>query len=262
MADSSSRIAFVTGGNRGMGRAVVESLAADGLDVVFTYRSHAEEAAQAVGAVEALGRAAVALQLDTTDEEAVAQIASELRATLQQLWGRDSFDVLINNAGFSAISPLGHTTAQTIDELFAVHFKGVYLLTQALVAPTGDAAALLADGGRIVNLSTVLTRSVTVPFSVYSAVKGAVEVLTRYWAQELGARGISVNCIAPGPVDTDFADAYLRDNEQAQSFIAGQTALGRVAKPLDIGPVITAVVSGGTAWVTGQRIEATGGFNL
>jgi len=174
-------------------------------------------------------------------------------------WGRDSFDILVNNAGFSGDTVLGSTDEEMMDRLYTVHFKGVYLLTQTLA--TGP-SPLLADNGRIINVSTGLARFVTPPYAVYASMKGAVEVLTRYWATELGGRGISVNTIAPGPVATDFADGYIRDSDHVQAHLSGMTALGRVARAGDIGPAIAALAADGTAWITAQRIEASGGFRL
>jgi NAD(P)-dependent dehydrogenase (short-subunit alcohol dehydrogenase family) len=262
MSTSTPRIALVTGGNRGLGRAVVEALAADGIDVVFTYRSHEDEAKEVTEAVAALGRRAEALQLDTTQTRAFADFAATLRQKLRDAWGRESFDILVNNAGFSGSTVLGSTDEETIDQLFAVHYKGVYLLTQALATAPEGSTPLLADGGRVVNLSTGLARFVTKPYAVYASMKGAVEVLTRYWAAELGERGISVNTIAPGPVATDFAGGYLRASDEVQQAMTGMTALGRIAHAEDIGPAVAALVSEGTAWITGQRIEASGGFRL
>lgn len=259
---STPRIALVTGGNRGLGRAVVEALAADGVDVVFTYRSHEDEAKQVVDAVTELGRTAETLQLDTTRTDTFAEFADSLRETLRRRWGRDSFDILVNNAGFSGDTALGTTDEATIDELFTVHYKGVYLLTQALATAADGATPLLADGGRVVNFSSGLARFVTAPYAVYASMKGAVEVLTRYWAVELGRRGISVNTVAPGPVATDFAGGYIRASEQVQQAMSGMTALGRVAHAEDIGPAVAALVREGTGWITGQRIEASGGFRL
>jgi NAD(P)-dependent dehydrogenase (short-subunit alcohol dehydrogenase family) len=256
-----SRIAFVTGGNRGLGRSAVEALAGAGVDVVFTYRSHADEAREVIEAVAARGRTAEAIQLDTGVPADFPELTETLRTVLKN-WGRDTFDILVNNAGFSANTVLGTTEEATIDQLFAVHYKGVYLLTQALATAAPGEQPLLADNGRVINISTGLARFVTVPYAVYASMKGAVEVLTRYWATELGARGITVNTIAPGPVATDFADAYLRNSEQAQTAMSGLTALGRIAQAEDIGPAIAALASPGTAWITAQRIEASGGFRL
>lgn len=262
MSTPAAKVALVTGGNRGLGRGVVKALAADGVDVVFTYRSHADEAEQVAAAVTKAGGRAEALQLDTTRVDTFATFAGTLRDKLAESFGRDSFDILINNAGFSGNTVLGATDEETIDQLFAVHYKGVYLLTQALATAPEGTSPLLADGGRIVNFSTGLARFVTVSYAVYASMKGAVEVLTRYWAQELGGRGITVNTIAPGPVATDFAEGYIRDSDEIKQAMSGMTALGRIAQADDIAPAVAALVSDGNSWITGQRIEASGGFRL
>ncbi|MCI2416682.1 SDR family oxidoreductase [Saccharopolyspora sp. K220] len=259
MSDPTGKIAVITGGNRGLGRAVAKALGVVGVDVVLTYRSHEDEAKEVVEELAAHGRKAEAIQLDTTRTSSFADFTDALRSRLRARWGRDSFDILVNNAGFSGNTTLGNTTEDEIDELFAVHFKGVYLLTQAL---TTGGTPLLADGGRIVNFSSGLARFVTSPYAVYASMKGAIEVLTRYWAAELGPRGITVNTIAPGPVATDFAGGYLRASEDVQRAMTGMTALGRIAHAADIGPAVAALVSDGTGWITGQRIEASGGFRL
>ncbi|MYV57997.1 SDR family oxidoreductase [Streptomyces sp. SID3212] len=261
MSTTTPRIALVTGGNRGLGRATVEALAHDGVDVVFTYNSHKEEAQGVVDAVTALGRKAEAVQLDSTRTASFASFAGTLRATLG-LWDRQTFDVLVNNAGFAGSTALGSTNEETIDQLYTVHFKGVYLLTQALATAAEGSAPLLADGGRVVNISTGLARFVDAPYAVYASMKGAVEVLTRYWAVELGERGISVNTLAPGPVATDFAGGYLRASQEVQEASTGLTALGRIADTADIGSAVAAIVRDGTGWITGQRIEASGGFRF
>ncbi|GIH22702.1 short-chain dehydrogenase [Acrocarpospora phusangensis] len=256
------KVALVTGGNRGLGRAVVEAFAADGVDVVFTYRSHEDEAKQVVEAVIALGGSAEAIRLDMARIDTFAEFTESLREILRRRWGRDSFDILINNAGASGDTTLGATDEDTIDQLFTVHYKGVYLLTQALATAPENTSPLLADGGRVVNFSSGLARFVTAPYAVYASMKGAVEVLTRYWAVELGKRGITVNTIAPGPVATDFAGGYIRANEDVQKAMSAMTALGRIAHAEDIGPAVAALVGDRTGWITGQRIEASGGFRF
>ncbi|MQY40880.1 3-oxoacyl-[acyl-carrier-protein] reductase FabG [Streptomyces sp. RB17] len=258
---STTTIALVTGANRGIGRSIVEALAADGRDIIFTYNSHEGEAKEVVDAVAAQGGVAEAIQLDTTRPAAFPGFADAVRQALRARWDRESFDILVNNAGFALHTPMGATDEESLDQLFAVHFKGVFLLTQALAMAPEGTAPLLADGGRIINSSTGLARFVTPPYAAYAAVKGAVEVLTRYWAVELGGRGISVNTIAPGPVNTDFDGGYLRD-ENLQQIFSGLAAQGRVAHADDIGPVVAALVREGTNWMTGQRIEVSGGFRM
>ena len=250
-----TKIALITGGNRGLGRASALALAAGGTDVVLTYRSNPDEAAAVVDEIRARDRRAVALQLDTTRFTTFDAFVTELRGALEETWQRDTVDFLVNNAGVSATTPLGDTAPETIDTLVDVHFKGVFLLTQALVP-------LLADGGRILNTSSGLARFTGPGYSVYGAMKGAVEVLTRYWAQELGPRGITVNVVAPGPVATDFGGGYLRDDDEVRKAMGARAALGRVGEPEDIGALIAALLVEGTRWMTGQRIEASGGTLL
>ncbi|WP_062464119.1 SDR family NAD(P)-dependent oxidoreductase [Demequina soli] len=256
---SPAPLALVTGANRGIGRATAEELARRGHDVVLTYRGHAEEAAEAVEAIAALGRTAIALRLDVASTEDVARFVPELRAAIRDTWGRDTLDVLVNNAGAGADTRLGATTADVLDALYATHVRGAYLLTQAIAAPA-EGAPLLADGGSIVNLGTGLTRFVHVGRDAYAAMKGAVGVLTGYWAQQLGSRGIRVNTVAPGPVETHFS-GWMGDEKVRQVFADG-TALGRSAVATDVAGVIASLVAPGSAWVTAQRIEASGGYRL
>lgn len=252
---SEQRIALITGGSRGLGRAGALALAAAGTDVIITYRSGKEEAHEVVAEVAALGRKAVALELDTTEFGAFPAFAAAVTDALGTTWQRGTFDFLVNNAGVAAHTPLGGVTADAFDLLVDVHFKGVVLLTQTLLG-------LIADGGRIVNLSTGLTRFVGEGMSIYASVKGAVETYTKYLAQELGPRGISVNVLAPGPIVTDFGGGLIRDNDQIREQLAGQSALGRIGRPEDIGPVLASLLSPGTGWITAQRIEASGGTRL
>jgi len=250
------RIALVTGGNRGLGRASALALAAAGTDVVLTYRQHEDEAAAVVDELAALGRRAVALRLDTADLADVDGFAPRLAAALHDTWGRETLDVLVNNAGHALATPLGGTTADDLQALFDVHVRGVYLLTQSLLP-------LLADGGRVVNVSSGLARFVQPGHHAgYGAMKAAVEALTRYWAVELGARGITVNVVAPGPVATDFAGGAVRDTDGLRAALGAQAALGRVGEAGDIGAVVAALASPDLGWVTGQRIEASGGIRL
>jgi len=206
-----------------------------------------------VAELEAQGRRAAALPLDTTAPETFGDFAVTLRSTLREMWGREQLDILVNNAGYSADTFFGSTTAAQIQDLVAVHLTGPVLLTQEL-------APLLVDGSRVLNVSTGLTQGLVNPgYSMYASVKGAVEVWTRYLAKELGPRGIRVNVVAPGATATDFAGGLIRDNEQYQAAIESGSALGRVGQPDDIGGAVAAILSEDMAWVTGQRIEASGG---
>ena len=254
-ATSTARhIAIVTGGSRGLGRNTVVNLARRGIDSIFTYHSNQAEAAAVIAAVEALGQKAVALQLDTGNVASFDDFVAKVRETLAGL-GADKFDYLVNNAGTSHHNAFEQTTEAELDGLFNVHFKGVFFLTQKLLP-------LIRDGGRIVNLSTGLTR-ITIPGSgAYAAMKGAVEVLTRYLAKELGARGIAVNTVAPGAIATDFSGGMVRDNPDLNRRVAEMTALGRVGEPDDIGPMIASLLAEDNRWVNAQRIEVSGGVAL
>jgi NAD(P)-dependent dehydrogenase (short-subunit alcohol dehydrogenase family) len=242
-----TKLALITGANRGIGRSAALHLARDGVDVIVTYRSHADEAAAVVAEIEALGRRAVAAELD---------VARPGDFTLDlSPFGRDTFDFLVNNGGFSRGGTIADVTEEDIDALFDVHFKGVLLLTQALLPR-------MADGGAIVNLSSGLARFTAPQRAVYGSIKGAVEVLTRYMAAELGPRGITANVIAPGPVATDFSGGMVRDTPEVQAHLAAMTPLGRIAVADDVGAAIANLLRPGNHWITGQRIEVSGGIHL
>ena len=247
-----SKITLITGGSRGLGRNTALHVARQGGDVVLTYRSNAEEAQAAVAEIARLGRVAVALPLDTGEVATFAAFAERLRDVLRDTWQRDTFDHLVNNAGHGDVAPIADTTEAQFDRLVDVHFKGVFFLTQALLP-------LIADGGRIVNLSSGLTRFALPGYAAYAATKGAVEVLTCYLAKELGARGIAVNTVAPGAIETDFGGGAVRDNPQVNQYIAGLTALGRAGVADDIGPMIASLLGEANRWVNAQRIEVSGG---
>lgn len=250
-----TKIALVTGGSRGLGRNTALSIARRGGDVILTYRNGAADAETAAAEIRAAGRKAAVLQLDTGDVAAFAAFAEQLRAVLRETWGRETFDHLVNNAGHGDHALIGQTTEAQFDGLVNVHFKGVYFLTQALLP-------LIADGGRIVNLSSGLTRTTFPGYAAYAAVKGAVEVLTRYMARELGGRGIAVNTVAPGAIETDFGGGAVRDNPEINKVFAGMTALGRAGLPDDIGPMIASLLSEDNRWINAQRIEVSGGQGI
>ncbi|MBB3592087.1 NAD(P)-dependent dehydrogenase (short-subunit alcohol dehydrogenase family) [Rhizobium sp. BK529] len=249
-----SKIAIVTGGSRGLGRNTVVSLARDGVDVIFTYNSNRAEADKVVTEVEALGCKAAALQLDTGNVEAFDAFVGSVRSVLKS-WGRDRFDFLVNNAGTAYHASITETTEAEMDKLYNIHFKGVFFLTQKLLP-------VIADGGRIVNLSSGLARVAVPGSSAYGSLKGAVEVLTRYMANELGARGIAVNTVAPGAIETDFSGGMVRDNPEINRRVAAMTALGRAGVPDDIGPMIASLLTEANRWVNAQRIEVSGGMAL
>lgn len=248
-------IALITGGSRGLGRNAALHLARQGVGVIITYLSRADEAYAVVAEIEALGGKAAALQLDAGDTTRFAEFASQLAATLQKVWGRDRFDYLVNNAGMGIHASFAETTEEQFDTLMNVHLKGVFFLTQRLLP-------LIADGGRILNVSTGLARFCAPGFAAYAAMKGAIEVLTRYQAKELGPRGIAVNVIAPGAIETDFGGGAVRDNPDANAFVASVTAMGRAGLPDDVGGAIASILLGENQWMTAQRIEVSGGMNL
>ncbi|HAT1570278.1 TPA: SDR family oxidoreductase [Kluyvera cryocrescens] len=249
------RIALVTGGSRGLGKNAVLKLAAAGTDIIFTYNSQREAALQVVAEIEQMGAKAVALQLNVSDVASFSEFAQQVKAQLHQVWGRESFDYLVNNAGVGLYAAFAETSEALFDELMNIHFKGPFFLTQQLLP-------LLADGGRILNVSTGLARFALPGYAAYASMKGAMEVLTRYQAKELGARGISVNSIAPGAIETDFGGGHLRDNADLNRYVASQTALGRTGLPDDIGDAIAALLSDNLRWMNAQRIEVSGGMFL
>ncbi len=250
-----STISIVTGGSRGLGRNTAISIARHGGDVILTYRGGLEGAQSAVAEIEALGRKAVALQLDVADISQFPAFADQVRDTLRTVWGRDTFDHLVNNAGHGEMAGIAETTEAQFDALFNVHVKGVFFLTQALLP-------LLADGGRIVNFSSGLTRVSYPGFSAYSAAKGAVEILTLYMAKELGSRGITANTVAPGAIATDFLGGAVRDTPAYNDAFASIIALGRVGLPDDVGPAVASLLEPDNHWITAQRIEVSGGQNI
>jgi len=250
--NSAAKIAIVTGGSRGLGRNTVLNLAKRGVDSIFTYHSNRAEAEKVTAMVAESGRRAVALELDTGK---VAGFDPFVRLVVEALTGlgAERFDYLVNNAGTSLHKDFRETTEAELDEIYNVHFKGVYFLTQKLLP-------LINDGGRIINISSGLVRFSMPGSSAYATMKGAVEVLTRYLAKELGPRGITANTVAPGAIATDFSGGMVRDNPEVNKMVAGMTALGRAGQPDDIGPMIASLLSDENRWVNGQRIEVSGGM--
>ncbi|WP_042411913.1 SDR family NAD(P)-dependent oxidoreductase [Comamonas aquatica] len=252
---SFSPIALITGGSRGLGRNAALHVARAGTDVILTYRSQAAEAQAVVAEIEALGRRALALPLDVADSRSFAAFAQQVQAALASHWQRERFDFLVNNAGIGIHASFMETTEEQFDELVNIHLKGTFFLSQQLLP-------LMNDGGRILNVSTGLARFALPGYAAYAAMKGGIEVLSRYMAKELCARGIAVNVVAPGAIENDFGGGAVRDNAQLNAMVASQTALGRVGQPDDIGGVIAALLQPGTGWINAQRIEASGGMFL
>jgi NAD(P)-dependent dehydrogenase (short-subunit alcohol dehydrogenase family) len=246
-------IALITGGSRGLGRSMALKLAEHGIDVVLTYRSNKAEAEAVVEAITKLGRRAAALQLDVGKTSTFKAFAEQLRMALSEQWQREQFDYLVNNAGIGSHASFAETTEAQFDELMNVHFKGTFFLTQTLLP-------LIADGGRILNVSSGLARFALPGYAAYASMKGAIEVLTRYLAKELGPRHIAVNTLAPGAIETDFGGGVVRDNADVNAFVASQTALGRVGLPDDIGGAVAMLLSKESGWINAQRIEVSGGM--
>jgi NAD(P)-dependent dehydrogenase (short-subunit alcohol dehydrogenase family) len=248
-------VAIITGGSRGLGRSTVLALAARGVDSILTYHANRSAADEVVALAEQAGAKAKAIQLDTANISAFVGFAEQVKQALSN-WGAEGFDYLVNNAGNNHRNmPFDKTTEEELDSLYQVQFKGVFLLSQALLP-------LIKDGGRIVNVSTGRTRVFLPGGAAYGSMKGAVEVLTKYMAKELGPRRIAVNVVAPGAVATDFSGGIVRDNPQVNKHIAELTALGRAGVPDDIGPMIASLLSDDNRWVNAQRIEVSGGWAI
>lgn len=249
------RIALVTGGSRGLGKNAALKLAEKGTDIILTWHSNPQAALDVVAEIEKKGVKAAVLPLNVGDITSFDGFAHKVGEVLQQRWQRETFDYLLNNAGIGLNVAFAETSEAQFDELMNIQFKGPFFLTQRLLP-------LLQDGGRILNVSSGLARFALPGYAAYAAMKGAMEVLTRYQAKELGERGISVNIIAPGAIETDFGGGVVRDNPQVNQHIAGQTALGRVGQPDDIGDAIAALLSDDLRWMNAQRVEVSGGMFL
>ncbi|MBD0256541.1 MAG: SDR family oxidoreductase [Cytophagales bacterium] len=252
---SKSKIALVTGGSRGLGKDMALSLAQKGVDVIITYRSGQEEARAVAESIQALGRKAVALPLDLSTLTNLAPFVEAVADQLKTTWDRNGFDFLVNNAGIGGGVPFEKVSEAFFDEFLNVHYKGVFFLTQQLLPH-------LNEGGAIINISTGTTRFVNPGYAVYASMKGAMEVLTRYLAKELGAKGIRCNIVAPGPIETDFNNAVIRSNPQLKERLASLSPLNRVGRAEDIGGVVAFLCSDEAAWINGQRIEVSGGINV
>ncbi|GAB3634665.1 SDR family oxidoreductase [Hymenobacter arcticus] len=252
---SSSKIALVTGGSRGLGKNMALSLAAKGIDVLLTYHRQQAEAEAVVAEIKSHGRQAAALQLDAGNASSFDAFFAQVKAALQHTFQAERFHFLINNAGTGLHAAFADTTEAQFDEVLNIHLKGPFFLTQ-------KALPLLEDGGRIINISSGLARFSLPGSSAYASMKGAIEVLTRYQAKELGARGITANVVAPGAIATDFSGGVVRDNAQVNTMVAGMTALGRVGEPDDIGGVVAFLCTDDARWINAQRIEASGGMNI
>jgi NAD(P)-dependent dehydrogenase (short-subunit alcohol dehydrogenase family) len=249
-----TRIALITGGSRGLGKDMALAIARKGMDVIITYRSKKDEAEEVVRQIEGMGRRAFHLQLDMNSFSTLDSFVKGFSIELKTLWNTTHIDYLVNNAGIGATIPFEQVTEAQFDEFLNVHYKSVYFLTQKLLP-------FLREGGGIVNISSGTTRFANPGYSVYASMKGAIEVLTKYWAKELGAKGLRANVVAPGPIETDFNNAAIRSNPQMKERLSDMSPLGRVGTAEDIGGVVAFLCSDEGRWINGQRIEVSGGIN-
>ena len=252
---SNKKIALVTGGSRGLGKDMALRLADKGNDLIITYQSQKEMADEVVAAIEAMGQKAVALHFDAADFKSLDNFMAALKQTLENKWQQPNFDFLINNAGIGATIPFAKATEDDFDRFMNIHFKSVYFLTQ-------KALTMMNNNGRVINISSGSTKFVVPGYSIYASMKGAIETFTRYLAKELGSRRITANVIAPGPIETDFNNAAIRNNPERKAMMAANIALGRVGEAKDIGGIVAFLCSDDGGWINGQRIEASGGMNL
>jgi len=250
-----TKIALITGGSRGLGKEMALRMADAGHDVLITYNSQRESADEVVNQIRSRGRMAAALQFDASDFKSIHDFVTAVGKSLESSFASSTFDFLVNNAGMGATIPFMQATEEQFDQFMNVHFKTVFFLTQRLLPK-------MNDGGRIINLSSGTTRFAMPGYAIYSSMKGAIEVFTRNLAKEIGARGITVNVVAPGPIETDFNNALIRSNPDRKKILSANTALGRVGEAEDIGGVVVFLCSEDARWITGQRIEVSGGINL
>lgn len=250
--DTNNKIALITGGSRGLGKNMALALAQKGIDIILTYHSNQAAANEVVTAIELMGQKAVAFQLDTSNTATFASFIIQVKDYLKENYSRPNFDFLINNAGTALYSLAAETSEEQVIDIFNIHYKGVFFLTQ-------KALPIMHDGGGIVNISSGLSRITMPGSSVYASMKSAIETYSRYLAKELGDRKIRVNVIAPGAIETDFGGGRVRDNKEINANIAGITALGRVGLPDDIGKVVAFLCTQDAGWVNAQRIEVSGG---
>jgi NAD(P)-dependent dehydrogenase (short-subunit alcohol dehydrogenase family) len=248
-------VVIITGASRGIGASTAVQAAKRGFGVIITYNSHAAGAKEVVREIEAEGGKAVAIALDVGKVASFAGFRDDVGAALKSTWGRDSFDALVNNAGYGLFNAIETVTEAEFDGLLNVHLKGPFFLTQALLP-------LMADGGHIVNMTSATTRVATPGAAPYAAFKGGLEVLTRYMAKEFGPRGIRATSISPGAIRTDMTSGTFDQSPEFVTMLAGQTALSRIGAPDDVGRVIASLLAADSGWINAQNIEVAGGYNI
>ena len=249
------KIALVTGGSRGLGKDMALRLAEKGFHIILTFQSNQNLAESTVREIEAEGGIAKAIPLDLSRLDGLEKFVSALKQVLDSDFEGQGLDFLIHNAGMGGSIPFDQATEEQFDSFLNTHFKGVFFLTQKLLP-------VLNDSGGIITVSTGTTRFVNPGYSIYASMKGAIETLTKYLAKELGPRGIRANVVAPGPIETDFNNATIRNNPQLKERLSTLSPLGRVGTAEDIGGVVAFLCSDEARWINGQRIEVSGGINL
>ncbi len=250
-----SKIALITGGSRGLGKNMALRVAENGHHVVITYVSQKEAAEEVVKEIEQMGKQGAAIQFDANKISSIKDFVKNFEETIQEKWKINKFDFLINNAGIGANISFEKATEEDFDRFMNIHFKSVYFLTQQLLP-------FINNNGRIINVSSGTTKYTVPGYSIYASMKGAIETFTRYLAKDLGTKGITVNVVAPGPVETDFNNGGNRDIPERKKILASRIALGRVGLAKDIGGVVAFLCSEDGGWINGQRIEISGGMNL
>jgi len=250
-----NKIAIITGGSRGLGKEMAFALAKNGNDIIITYNKNENLAKQVVEEINRLGQKAAAFPFDAENFSSLSSFIEKVKQTLKQTFQQEQFHFLVNNAGIGATIPIQQATEQDFDRFLNVHFKSIYFLTQGLLP-------VMAEGGSIINISTGTTRFCVPGYSIYSSMKSAIETFTKYVAKEYGQRGIRANVVAPGPVETDFNEAAIRNSPQMKSFLSSLSPLNRVGYSDDIGGVVAFLCSDQARWINGQRIEVSGGINL
>lgn len=245
-------VIVITGGSRGIGASAAEHIAQRGMGVILTYNNHPEAAASVVERIGHAGGKAVALKLDVSDIASFPAFRDSVALTLREVWGNTTLLGLVNNAGYGLFNPLATVSEAQFDGLFNVHLKGPFFLTQTLLP-------LLEDNASIVNLTSATTRVATAGVAPYAAFKGGLEVLTRYMAKEFGERRIRANAVSPGAIRTELGGGL---NDEFETMLAAQTALGRVGVPEDVARVIAMLLSQDGSWINAQTIEVAGGYNI
>jgi 3-oxoacyl-[acyl-carrier protein] reductase len=254
MRELEGRTALVTGGSRGIGRKIVDRLVDAGALVAFNFASNEAAAAQAVREVEARGGEAFAIQAELGRDGSIATLTEALTAGLQSRRGDSGLDILVNNVGGGRPARISETSADFLDETFAVNLRAPFLLTRALIPQ-------LRDGGRVVNISSATVRVGFEEAAAYVCCKAGLDTFSHLLAKELGGRGITVNSVAVGRTAGETNAAYFSDPENVRQ-IADVTALKRVGSEEDVAGVVYALISPDGGWITGQVVDATGGYRI